>query len=766
MPNREIKDQRLEGDDATALNNPVVGDLGDMTPTDEGGVRINPLLLEVSQEDQELLVAIIKEDYKNALEARDKTDWGTDKYGKGVDFETKYADLISLYEGEDVVRPEKWMCGRSLKIAQAIVEMLVARLLPAVWNEDTVRWRPVEFTDKRRVARANKIMDWVIRTWMKMGKDIGEIIRSCIMLGTVYVESFWDVKKKDLDLSETVPVTDENGQQFTDPLSGQPMAVERRLLEVIEKPAVKIIPVTRLLTQPGCTDIQKEPIIKLEDFYYHELEQLQREGLMENVTDELKNSVDKSLRDKFGAELEKAEKIADVEASRRMHLVECAVWYGNFDADKDGFAEEVCVMMALKEEVFLRAFKTVKVQRKGERPIRQINFINRIHKLLGIGVLEQVKPLAEEIDACFWQLQDANTLSILRWGFYDPNSDYDPSEHVAKPRAMYPVTNPSQNVYFPDINIPIERLLNAIRLVMEFVERLTAASSYIMGKESDIVGGSGTATRTAAIVNSAQARFNLPTYNMREGLAQVLTDIFNLCFLNMPEGLEKRILGEDGQPLFDSSEVIEDAFLHEMDAHLPANPSFGDANTERELAVLLYDKFVMGGNPLIVSDVGRLWHATANIFKAYGEDPAEWIGQPPSKKATNDPEKEQTMFRQGEIIHAEPQENHLEHILVHKKLLEGTDPDVLLWPKESLEMLRMHIQEHMQLMQALIAFQQNQKKGDALANQTAEPGRPAGNGGAAPTTPEQSGVQSDANPAQGTPTNQATGTTSGTPQVR
>ena len=158
---------------------------------------------------------------------------------------------------------------------------------------------------------------------------------------------------------------------------------------------------TRILTQPGQTDIHKEAIIKLETFYYHELEEMQRQGIAENITEELKGQVDKLITDKFGAELEKAEKIADMNAKRRMHPVDVLVWYGEYDADDDGFAEEIIGLVTLKDEVFVRAIKTSKVSRTGKRPIKQTNFINRIHKLLGIGVLEQVKPLAEEIDACF-----------------------------------------------------------------------------------------------------------------------------------------------------------------------------------------------------------------------------------------------------------------------------------------------------------------------------------------------------------------------------
>jgi len=752
MANREVKDEvRPENPEDEST---------DGGATDETNV-FNPNLLKIDEETQKNLVAIIKEDYDNALQARQKTDWGTDRYGSGVDFDTKFAGLIALYEGDDELRPERWMCGRSLKIAQAIVEMLVARLIPAVWNEDLIRWRPVEHTDKARVQSVNKIMPWVFNTWMKIEKDVSEIVRACIMLGTVYVESFWDVKKKDLDQVEQTPVVDEMGQPVMDESTGTPLLVEERLLKIMEKPAVKIIPITKILVQPGCTDIQKEPLIKQEDFYYHELEQLAKDGLMENITDILKNSVDKTLVSKFGEQLEQAEHIADADAKRRAHVVETLIWYGNFDADKDGFPEEICCMMALKEELYLRAFKVARINRKGERPIRQINFVNRIHKLLGIGVLEQVKPLAEEIDAVFRQIQDANTLSILKWGFYDPNSDYSPDEHVAKPRAMYPVTNPSQNVFFPDMQVPTERLLNAIRLVLEFVERLTAASSFVMGKEGNFSGGSGTATKTAAIVTSAEQRFNLPTSNIRRGLGVVLTDIFDLCFMNMPAGLEKRILGENDEPIFETTEAVRDAFIQEMDAYLLPNASFGDVGTERELAIMLYDKFVIGGNPFIVGNPTKLWKATANVFQAFKENPEEWIGKGPTEKSSNDPLDEHTMMREGMVIHAEPQENHLEHLMLHMKLLDS--PDILLWSKEMVEVLRAHIQEHQQMMQMIMSFQQGQDKGGGLGDQS---GKPTKDGGASPSAPGKPGLSGSANPADAAAANQTQGTTLGTPAVR
>jgi hypothetical protein len=742
MPAKEIRDQRNESEDE-----------------EQPEVVLNPLLLDLDEEKQKSLVSIVMEDYRNATEARNKTDWGRGTDGSGLSFDAKYAQLAELYEGRDDTRPEKWMCGRSLKIAQAVVEMLVARLVPAIWNESAHRWRPTDHVDKHRVDQVNKIMHWVLNVWMRIGEVfVPRLVRQAVMYGSAIAETKWKVTKRDLDETEVIEVKGPDGNVMIDG-DGLPMTIEEKLLRIDERPCVEIVPITRFLTQPGQTDIHEEPVIKYEDFYYHELEQMQKEGLAQNITDKLKTAVNKTISDDLGELLEDAERIRDFDAKRRSHVVEALIWYGPYDCDEDGFAEEVCVMVSLKEELFLRAFKTSKVSRRGKRPFNFVPFLERLHKLFGIGLLEQVEPLAREIDAVFRQLQDANTLSIMRWGFYDPNSDYDPGEHVAKPRAMYPVTNPSQNVYFPDLNIPIDRLVNAIHMIMQFVERLTAASSSLMGKEAEFAGGPGTATRTQAIVSSASVRFNMPAANIRVGLSQVLTDIFDLCFLNMPEGLERRITGEDGEKIFDSADEIADAFVQEFDAYLLPNASFGDPATERELAAFIYDKFVMGGNPLIAGDPARLWMASANVFKAYGQEPKEWLGEPPTKKVTNDPVEEHTLFRQGEYVPIEPQENHLEHIMVHQRFFKELEAstDALLWPSEALQALRLHIEDHARAMAQLQQFQQQGGPNGG----TPVPGKaPAAKGGT-PAAPGQFGVSSSASPSRTSPSNQVQGAAAG-----
>jgi len=749
-----------------SLSEEAVGEQPTSSPNiAEQNIPLDGLLLNLSEEQQKELVAIIKEDYDNAMAAREKRTWGKKSgEGTGLTFDEKYAELIDLYEGADEKRPEQWMCARSLKIAQAIVEMAVARLFPMVYNEDTIRWRPVRSTNKQYVQLVNRMMYWVITVWMKGQRDALLYIRNAAMLGSVFAEAWWKREQRDLDQVQQVPVMGPDGMPLADEM-GQPMVVEQRLMSVDEKPQIRIIPVGKVLLQPGASTIEDDSVIVIQDHTYRELLGMQKQGLAQNVTDKLKSDIDTRISTEFNLSLEKAEDVADFNAKRRNMPIECLRWFGKYDANGDGFDEELVVLITNKDEVFLRAHMLSKISKTGKRPIIHKNFLDRIGgKMLGMGLLEQVKPLAEEIDACFRQMTDANTMSVMRWGFYDPNSDYDPDEHVAKPRAMYPVSNPQQNVYFPDIQIPIERLVNAIKLVTEFIERLTAASSYVMGKESEVVGGSGTATRTQAIMSSADTRFNLPATNLRSGLAELYTDVFNLLALNAPEGLEEKILGAQYEKVFTDDVSMQDALALEMECYLAPAADLGDSNTRRQIASMMYDKLLLGMNPLITSDPNRIWYTTANYLRAYGEDPQEWIGKPASLKPTNDPMEEHTMMRDGRYTPVEPQENHMEHIQVHTEELKG--PNVLLWPPERIKLLQQHIQEHMQMMQRMMMLAAQQKDMQSQTSKGGDSGE--ANNGAAPNQKGgaaivggQPDVSAAPNQATGTPEQQASGATGG-----
>jgi len=354
------------------------------------------------------------------------------------------------------------------------------------------------------------------------------------------------------------------------------------------------------------------------------------------------------------------------------------------------------------------------------------------------------------------QMIDANTLSIMKWGFYDPTGDYEPETHVAKPRAMYPVRNPSKSVYFPDMQIPIERLINAIRLILEFIERLTAASSYVMGKESEIVGGSGTATRTQAIMQAANERYAAPAENIREGICEVLTNILCQYQMHIPQGMESRILGEKGEKVFMDGELTAESINGELDAYITPSASFGNKNAELEIANWVYSNLMQ--NPLVAPSMERVYKVTANVLEKMGEEPVFYLGQPPYSKKSDDPEDEHTMMRQGMEVHPLPQEQHIHHLMQHTQKMQ--DPEMILWSQESKNLLQSHIQATQMMLSQLMQMAMKggagglDMGGQAGANQAigtagAEPGKGISETGVpSPTQNQQGGVTAPATPMQ------------------
>jgi hypothetical protein len=86
--------------------------------------------------------------------------------------------------------------------------------------------------------------------------------------------------------------------------------------------------------------------------------------------------------------------------------------------------------------------------------------------------------------------------------------------------------------------------------------------------------------------------------------------------MNMPEGLEEKILGAQNEKVFSDDVSMQDALALEMECYLAPAADLGDSNTRRQLASMLYDKLLMSGNPLIVNDPNRIWFTTANFLES------------------------------------------------------------------------------------------------------------------------------------------------------
>lgn len=689
----------------------VKDELQSISATPETQASPKPTIqLQVSPEMEDQLVQIILEDWNASKTARGKRDYGMDSKGSALDFDKWLKGLRDLYNSrrEPKDLPWKYCSNRSLRISASILDMIHSRLFPAVLNEELVRWRPGESTDQPKVERISKLMHWwtFIHSRVRQFYDIW--VKQTTAYGDSLTESFWKVQP--IDKGETVdePITDEMGQPLINP-DGTPAVLKSRTISLIETTASKVYPKEDVFLQEGSTDIKTEPVILRDNFKYRELEQGEAEGKFINVSNLLRDKLNWEKPEPTGITPEEEEKIKSIKI--RNVSVEILKWYGNFDADNDGFAEDVRILIAPDYELYLGGMAVRNLTKSGKRPLDFTKFDNRIEcpdENFGEGVLEKVKELSDEIDAIFNQMTDSNTIGILRPFFYDPSGDVDAPVLKLGPNKGTPVSDPSRNVFFPDIQIQTDKLILAIRLVLEFVERLTAASSYVLGKESEIVGGSGTATRTQAIVQSAEQRFAMPSERLREGAARIMQQHLDLLQLNIPPGLENRVLGEDGLPLFTANELTAEGISGEFDAYILMDPSMGSKQTERELATMLYSVLLM--NPLVGTDAAKIYKVTADLIKSNGKDPEEYLGPAPDWDMIDKPEDENTLIVQGDFARVKAQiaENHLLHIQKHMELLQS--PSMAALPphlaQQIMQFTQQHIMEHQQMMQIMMSIMQ------------------------------------------------------------
>jgi len=663
-------------------------------------------------------VSIVKEDYDAAKNARTKKDYGLTSKGEKLNFDKWFKNLQDLYNSRREAKTIPWkMCGnRSLRIAKAIIDVLHARMFPTIYNEDLTKWKPQNWLDAFKADRITKLMNWWIFVHSRLRAFFDVWVKVILGYGDGLTETTWKVEYVDTGKTEMrveqKPVVGPDGQQLMN-LDGTPAVMEQqvptRVIDPIETSTSHTYLKDQYFLQEGSTDIQHEPVVIEETYLYRELEQGELEGKFVNITNLLKEKLPYERPTQAGLSDAEAESTRNIKL--RNVQVKILKWYGNYDADGDGFAEDVRIMISPEYDVYLSGIPVNKLTKSGKRPLdftKADNRIDRPYENDGEGALETIKELAEEIDAIFNQLTDANTLSVLRPGFYDPQGDIDAPALTIGPNKLIAVADPSRSVYFPDFNINIERLIAAIRLVLEFIERLTAASSYVMGKESEIVGGSGTATRTNAIMQSASERFQVPAERMREGAARIIKQHLDVLQLNIPPGLENRILGEDDQPIFEANELSAEGISGEFDCYLLPDPAMGSVNAERELASMFYS--ILLQNPIVMTNPAKMYKVTYDLIKSYGKEPEQYIGPAPMDDMIDDPDDENTLIIQGDFEKVIPTltENHMLHIQKHMELMQS--PNLAALPPhlamQISQFTQQHIMQHQQMMQMMMSIMQ------------------------------------------------------------
>jgi hypothetical protein len=697
MPGLETKlEERGQAEPATPIN---VDQTADASQSGS-----SPIDIQITRDPNlfQMLLDTVLDDYERAKSDKEKVDYGTTSKGEKLNFKEWYKRIIDMYNGNRIPKdvPWKFCSNRSIRIATSVVDLIHARLFPSVWNEDLTRWRAMASVYVPKTERISKFMDWWVRVWSPMRPFFDFWTKHTASIGDSLTETYWDVEVN--HTTEELDVLGPDGQ----PVGAGKTKVPKQIK--VEKTKSRVIPKDSVFFLKHSRDIQKDPVIIREEVPFRILEELELSGAIINL-DELRTKI---IVPGIPENADPSER----ERLRRIKIrnipVEVVREYMHYDVDGVGTPESVRVWVSPEHRVYLGGIRMRDVTKSGKRPLdltKYDNYLQRPDDLEGEGVLTKVRELAEEVDAIFNQMTDANTLGVLRPFFYDPSGDVDAPAIKLGPNKGMPVTDPNRNVYFPPLDIPTERLINAIRLTLEFIERLTAASEYVMGRESGTVGGSGTATRTQAIVQSAEIRFSLPSERLRFGASRIVQQHLDIIQLNIPIGMEEKVLGEKGEKIFSDGELSAQGINGEFTAFQLADPSMGSKETERQLMGMMYS--ILMQNVLVGTDPVKIYTVTADFLKAYGRDPERYLGPAPMTDDVTDPEDENTLMLNGDFSRVIPQmaENHLFHIHKHLEFaksphfleLQQTAPELT---NQIMEYNKLHVEQHFAMLQQMMAL--------------------------------------------------------------
>ena len=549
------------------------------------------LLLTIEPERQREIVEMVLQDIKN--EEQNRSEWSSIR-----------ADYMKLLKGQRDAKSIPWEgCSNITTMATATHTKLIhSKLFPLAWNEQLIYWKPQEKADIENVDKIQKFMGWVVRQEMKLQDVADRLVQDLVQDGEVVRKVRWEVKYKWL-MDETGPV-----------------------YKCFEKAVVDEIDLEDFYF--ASDDIQNCDFVA-QNIYYTlpDLKELANRGIYENVSDTL----EPKMIDEYFPEGKRIkmsdDQIAVADAEMRNYPIRVIEWYGKYDIDGDGTREECVFWVGYKSKTFLGGKLLTSISKIGERPFVKGPLMKLGDRKVGIGIPELMRGLAAELDAVHNQRIDAGNIAIAPFFFFRSGSSLKPDEIRVGPGVGVPVddVNDVKLAQFPTSNLAVS--FQEERIIIEFIEKLTNASSYQMGRESDVVKSRATASGTLAIISQGEQAFSILGIRCQGVMSRLLSMILHFYQQFMPPGLAERVLNEDAGDMLFANGLSPEDIIGNYDAYMVLDSTAGNKAMARETAMAMMQTLLP-----ITQDPSLRWQLMADFVTSMGKvDPEKYIGpKPPS----------------------------------------------------------------------------------------------------------------------------------------
>jgi len=718
------------------------------------------MMLDLSPEIQQDIVSRVIADVENDEKDR-------------AEFMAERVEIMNMYEGKKEPKNDPFPgCAnvRTMVLAMT-VELLHAKLFPTVYNDELVYWIPQEKADVDTAENVSKFMRWALRS-MKFASIVDDVTKNLILEGTCVTKTRWEeefkwiqrrMKKKEAIVAKFKNmILNMMGKKIQKKVEETDWEISYDYKK-FENCAVDVLPLEDVgfpvYSVPGSDENDLRHIWHRTHPFLDDLKDKQEMGFFENVDGIDTYCTEESIKGLDKAKME-AEGVRAANIARDNMPLSLIEWYGKYYIPEMGKVE--CIFWVEKSSrTFLGAMPLLAISRINKRPFSIGQLVKRTNRMYGKSIGDFIKELEKEMNAIHNQRLDAGTMSIVPMGVYRAASGLTPEEIQVRPGLWIPMddVNDAKWLVMPNNSMVS---FQEEKMIMDMVEKIASVGSYQSGQESSVNRSRSTARGTLAIIQQGDQRFITLAKRIQVFLAKILLSIFQQYQEKIPPGLEHRILGDDGDPIFPDGIAPED-IAGSYDVYQGLDATGGSKAMQQQVASILYQGMIQ--NPLVLRNPGGLWELTADAFRAAGKvDVERYIGEKPKAQdqLAQSVMDENMLMLQGHKVMTSPLDNILEHLHGHTMFRDSPDGNSM--PPENKQLLEDHIlatkQQLLQKMSDNASAQQvmgsqapqgapnagqgyppGGTNGPVLANGQATPGAAGGPGAApSPVAPGQGGV--------------------------
>lgn len=343
--------------------------------------------------------------------------------------------------------------------------------------------------------------------------------------------------------------------------------------------------------------------------------------------------------------------------------------FDTYDIDGDGLDEDVVFWMLLEDKIVLKAVYLSQVfpSDPPRRPFAEAGLFPVPGRRYAIGMLEMMEGLHDLMKQFFDQGGDAGTFANAPFGFYRASSNVRPEVIRLWPGEMYPLTNPKEDVYFPQLgNRDQSFMFNMVTMITQIEERLTNIGDLQLGR---VPQGKASALRTVSgmqtVLSQGDARPERVLRRFFMGLAQIFENFHALNEVKLPKKKRFMLAGpidprQDPYGVVESPQAIRGKFRFTFSANV--------LNTSKEALQMALDKLMaIYISPLAIqlgiAKPDGVYRLMRDAGRALGQDPDKYIS-PPTPGAQDPPisaEEAILQIMDGFIPKGTPMEGLAEH---------------------------------------------------------------------------------------------------------